>query len=103
MFYDVRLYVGRIIDDDLASSKVRMKFLKTKSAADNSFEWPRKDDITSVNRQFIIAGPLTLHGAGPFMVDNIKSLLQLYKQVKLYKDQLFATDSDSDNSTSVQD
>ena len=42
-----------------------MKFLKTKSAADNLFEWPRKDDITSVNRQFIIAGPLTLQGAGP--------------------------------------
>ena len=97
VFYDVSLYIGRILDDDLPHGKVRLKFLKTKSVADKSFEWPRKDDITSVNRNFIIAGPLSLQGAGPFTVDNMNTVSQLYKQVKLFKDKLFANKSDTDS------
>ena len=89
VFYDVSLYIRRILDDDLPHGKVRLKFLKTKLVADKSFEWPRKDDITSVNRNFIIAGPLSLQGAGPFTVDNMNTVSQLYKQVKLFKDKVF--------------
>lgn len=79
VFYDDRYYIGRVLD--IASdSDVKMKFLSEQLG--DTFSWPRKDDISVINKRFIFYGPLTLEGMGPFNIKDIDKIKNGYKNMK---------------------
>ena len=75
---------------------LEMQFLKLLSAADNSYEWPRKDDVADVDRSFLLSGPLQLNGNNPFTFVEFQSMKVLYNNALKCKDKLFPVAEDSD-------
>ena len=80
MFFDKKYYVGRVIDID--DDEVTMKFLYNKPNSSH-FDWPLRDDISSVDRKFIYYGPITVKGTVPFIFD-VNNLLSQYNNFRCY-------------------
>jgi hypothetical protein len=85
------MYVGRITAL-LEDNEARMKFLH--SSVDNSYDWPRRQDVTIIKTAFIFNGPLKLEGNGPFTISEIGEVKKMYKQMDKYKDVLFPINND---------
>ena len=66
-----------------------------RSTADNSYDWPRKDDVTDLKKAFIFCGPLNLQGNGPFTISDIGTVKKMYTQLKKHKDILLPNDDES--------
>ena len=96
VFYDKGMYFTRVIE--ISGQKTRTKFLKTRSFADNSYEWPGKDDIAiNVDTAFIIAGALELKGNGSFTIAEFDKIKELYHNASVNKDKLFPMAEDEGN------
>jgi hypothetical protein len=81
VYYDDSPYFGRIVEF-VDEGVVRMKFLKLDSAATYEFSWPKNDDITDVAEEFILGGPLTLKGTGPFTISEHREMVKRHKERK---------------------
>lgn len=65
IYYDVGWYVGRVIK--VQEDTCIIKFLKESL---DTFNWPSHDDIQTVQEDFILCGPLSLNGNGPFTLSR---------------------------------
>lgn len=82
VFYDDNYYIGRVVDK--CNSQIKMKFLKSEL---DSFIWPRDEDVTFVETQYIFYGPIELVGTGPFVLKfcDLEAIHKKYKLIKRYK------------------
>lgn len=78
VFYDSKPYFGRVLAID--GAEVQIKFLH--SASSTSFAWPKRDDITSVNKRLIFFGPVEILGHGPFHIQSLQSALDRYASLR---------------------
>ena len=61
--------------------KVKLKFLHCLSLAIYSFNWPKKDNIDTVDNKNIFAGPVKLVETGSFEIPQIHQVIVPYKAV----------------------
>lgn len=80
VYYDNTWYIGRILSKE-PHDNYKIKFLHENL---EKFDWPKHNDIQIVNSKFIIHGPITLKGFGPFEITRIDrmSIKNQYKNFK---------------------
>ena len=95
VYYDQGLFFGRILKEDCNCKEcetkphISMKFLIQRGDT-SQFEWPkRRPDLDCFDLKFIIFGPVTLIGHGPFEIKELELLQKLYC---LKKKQLYANE-----------
>lgn len=81
IYYDLNWYLGRVLDfPDEGFTKI--KFLK--QGLGESYEWPKHDDIQTIQNKFIFYGPLKIIGNGPFLIDERckRRIIVKYRSIK---------------------
>ncbi|KAK5647414.1 hypothetical protein RI129_002306 [Pyrocoelia pectoralis] len=69
IYYTEGWYIGRIIETLTESKQVTytVKFLEENLG---SFNWPKKDDVQNVEKQYFFEGPINLIGQLPFVISK---------------------------------
>ncbi|XP_071829978.1 uncharacterized protein [Apostichopus japonicus] len=80
VFYDNEFYIGRLLEKD--GEEYLFKFLHRVRSASKMYDWPIRSDSEKVLGKFVIDGPLTLVGSGPFSVQEIENVEKAYAEMK---------------------
>ena len=78
IYFDKKYYVGRVIE--INNDDVILKVLYNKPNT-SQFDWPVRDDISSVSRKFIFHGPMDIRGTVPFSFPIVQ-LKQVYNNFR---------------------
>jgi len=86
VIYDTNWYIGRIISVGLRAEPQNKNFYQIKFLKEdlNTYIWPKTADIQDVNKKFIIYGPISLQGSGPFSIkrSDRMNIIKNYKHFK---------------------
>ena len=83
VYYDQNYYIGRAIEQK--GDQLKFKFLhRNRCGFEAQYDWPRRPDIDSVHRRYIIYGPIKLVGNGPFCVheNDISRIKSVHKDMQ---------------------
>ncbi|CAC5378127.1 unnamed protein product [Mytilus coruscus] len=81
--YEDNWYPGEIMDIHVIDNAYTVKFLKRKSMRGNTFIWPNKDDIDSINEKFIIYSNFEIMpspGLRHWLIPDMDEIEILHKQ-----------------------
>lgn len=84
VYYDNEYYIGRMLSEE--EGEYLFKFLhrvRTTNQTSKMYDWPARSDHEKVLGKFVIDGPLTLVGSGPFSVKGLDNVERLYADMKM--------------------
>lgn len=71
VYYEQRWYVGRI-DEISNGTNYTMTFLRRFRNSEKLFVWPKKPDVTTVEKEYIFFGPIEFNSEEPFSLDDVQ-------------------------------
>ena len=79
--YINKFYIGRLLA--IRDGVLHFKFLHSNQCTGSmEFYWPRRDDMDTVSPYCVFYGPVNLNGNGPFTVNNLKLIVNLFYFIK---------------------
>ena len=79
--YINKFYIGRLLA--IRDGVLHFKFLHSNQCTGSmEFYWPRRDDMDTVSPYCVFYCPVNLNGNGPFTVNNLKEIVNLFCFIK---------------------